>query len=158
MQQFIGPVIYFTLLLFGTSLYANTDDEIARILAGTQAPPGVVIEIVTGDEDALDETMPRVQSYVDRLRARFVDLPIAVVSHGNEQFALMDERRAEHEKVHDLVQDLANAEVPVHVCGTYAGWHGFAPEDFPAHVDVAVTGPAQISQYEELGYLLIQMD
>jgi hypothetical protein len=43
----------------------------------------------------------------------------------------------------------------VHVCGTHAGWYGVTPEDFPDYVDVTTAGPAQINDYEAMGYELI---
>jgi hypothetical protein len=46
----------------------------------------------------------------------------------------------------------------VHVCETHAGWYGVTAEDFPDYVNVAPTGPGQISLYLELGYELIVID
>jgi hypothetical protein len=45
--------------------------------------------------------------------------------------------------------------VPVHVCGTYAGWRGLTEEDFPEHINVSASGPAQINDYKSVGYLPI---
>ena len=60
--------------------------------------------------------------------------------------------REVHEQVQSLVQD---QNVALHACGTYAGWHGLAREDFPAYVDVTASGPATINDYVALGYVKI---
>jgi intracellular sulfur oxidation DsrE/DsrF family protein len=78
-----------------------------------------------------------------------------VVSHGKEQFALQKEHRAEYEEVHKGVQSLLGDDVQLHVCGTHAGWFGVTTEDFPEYVDVTAAGPAQINDYENMGWDLI---
>ena len=44
------------------------------------------------------------------------------------------------------------SDIPVYVCGTYAGWRGLSDEDFPDYVNVAAAGPAQINDFVALGY------
>lgn len=121
-----------------------------------EAPEGVVIEIVTSDNAGLGWALPRAQAYVRQLRRRFSGLPIAIVTHGREQFALTTKQQkiqqAEHKVVRSLLQD---DKVQVHVCGTYAGWRGLSEEDFPDYVDVAAAGPAQVNDYIAMGYLAI---
>ena len=51
-----------------------------------------------------------------------------------------------------------SAFVLLHVCETHAGWYGVSAEDFPDYVDVAPTGPGQVSLYQELGYDLIVIE
>lgn len=124
------------------------------ILALSAAPPGVVIEIVTPEEEGLRWALPLAQLAVTRLREKFKDLPIAVVTHGTEQFALTQKQQSSHKAEHQIVQSLmSDSQVAVHVCGTHAEWKGVHPEDFPAYVDVAAAGPAQINDYKALGYL-----
>ena len=78
------------------------------------------------------------------------------MTHGREQFALTQKKQASNQAEHQIVKSLTQDEhIPVHVCGTYAGWRGLHPEDFPAYVDVAAAGPAQINDYKSLGYLLL---
>lgn len=138
---------------------AAAERQVADLLTRPEAPPGVVFEIVSADADALRERLPRVRGYMERLRKRFPDLEVAVVSHGQEQFALQREHRNEAADVHRQVQSLVQEEqVPVHVCGTYADMHGVSAEDFPAYVDVAPSGPAQVRGYRELGYQVIVVD
>jgi intracellular sulfur oxidation DsrE/DsrF family protein len=122
-------------------------------LKGDAPPSGVVFEVVQGQRDALDWALPMINEQITRLRERFPNLPIAVVSHGNEQFALQQEAADEKRELHRTVQDLVrNEDVPVHVCGTYASLFNIGAESFPDYVDFAPSGPAQISAYLELGY------
>jgi intracellular sulfur oxidation DsrE/DsrF family protein len=147
------------LLLFAVQAYAAATDEIEDVLQLRKAPPGVVFEIVSSDAAALESAIPKVNRFVRRLRERFPGLAIAVVSHGDEQFALMTRQGEAHEQVHALVRDLSqHQEVPVHVCGTYASWRDVAPEEFPDYVDVVSQGPSQIKDYIDFGYLHIQLD
>jgi intracellular sulfur oxidation DsrE/DsrF family protein len=137
------------------ALAASDRAEIDALLDRSDAPPGVVIEVVSG-ADALAWAVPRIQDYVVLLRERWPALDIAVVSHGREQFALMHQESQAQAAVHEGVKSLVNEQsVPVHVCGTYAGWRGIAAEDFPDYVDVAAAGPAQINDYRALGYELV---
>lgn len=127
------------------------------VLAAEQPPQGVVFEIVDRDERALHRALPWVAEAAKRLRARFPGLSMAVVSHGREMFALKESARAENAEVHDLAQQLGRQEgIPIHVCETHAGWRGAVPEDFPKYIDVASTGPAQIRDYQALGFVLVK--
>ena len=124
-------------------------------MARGEAPYGVVFEIVEGDEDALRAILPKVRAAIESIRRHFPQTSFAVVSHGSEQFALQSSYREEQAEVHEQVRSLVDEEVPVHVCGTHAGWYGVSAEEFPDYVDVAPSGPAQISLYRELGYDVI---
>jgi intracellular sulfur oxidation DsrE/DsrF family protein len=160
----ILPGFYFGLFLIGiclTSLASASGDEdhINRILKRDSAPFGVVFEVVEGDHEALEWAIPRIKQYASQLRAKFPDIGIAVVSHGKEEFALMKSNAGKHKEVHKIVQSLVKEEeIPVHVCGTHASWYGKKPEDFPAYIDVAPAGPTQISNYEDMGYELVEME
>lgn len=143
--------------LFSLSFTSHAKEtSLENILALEEAPEGVVIEIVTGDNAGLSWALPRAQEYVKKLRQRFSDLPVSIVTHGREQFALTKKNqksnKAEHKTVRSLIQD---SKVQVHVCGTYAGWRGLSDEDFPDYVDVAAAGPAQVNDYIAVGYLLL---
>lgn len=118
------------------------------------APPGVVFEIVDRDPGALEVALPWVKQAAQRLKARHPGLPMALVTHGNEMFALQTGKRAGNEAIHQIAQSLSRDDgIPVHVCETYAGRRGLAAEDFPAYIDVAPTGPTQIRNYEALDYV-----
>lgn len=141
-----------------TFAQAGNQDEIDKILAMEQSPLGVVFEVVEGNGDALDWAIPAINKYVKQLRHRFPDIALAVVSHGSEQFGLMKSRKKEKAEVHNTVQSLVANDVPVHVCGTHASWRGKKASDFPDYVDVAPAGPTEIRNYQEMGYLLIEIE
>ena len=124
------------------------------LLARSAAPPGVVFEIVDRDPGALEVALPWVKQAAQRLKARHPGLPMALVTHGNEMFALQSGKRAGNEAIHQIAESLSRDDgIPVHVCETYAGRRGLAAEDFPDYVDVAPEGPAQIRNYEALDYV-----
>lgn len=138
---------------------ALADLDVDRLLGADEAPVGVVFEIVEGDEDALRWALPEVARLSAQLRERFPGLPIAVVTHGREQFGLLAiEADGPLAEVHGRAQQLRTEEIDLHVCGVHAGWDGYTPEDFPAYVDVSASGPAQIRDYRNLGYVLIELE
>ena len=124
------------------------------LLARPAAPAGVVFEVVDRDPGALEVALPWVKQAAQRLKARHPGLPMALVTHGNEMFALQTGKRAGNEAIHQIAQSLSRDDgIPVHVCETYAGWRGLAAENFPAYIDVAPSGPSQIHNYEALDYV-----
>jgi intracellular sulfur oxidation DsrE/DsrF family protein len=143
------------LLLLAGLQVAQGIDDVDALLLRSDAPHGVVFEIVEGDESALEELLPGVRRAIERIRARFQQTEFAVVSHGREEFALQIEYQNEYAIIHQQVQSLVAEDVPVHVCATHASWYGVSPEDFPEYVNVAPTGPGQIQLYLELDYELI---
>lgn len=157
MKTVLFTVTLLTVLAaFQTSAVAA--DDIEALLAADEVPSGVVFEIVSGDADTLGKLLPGVRAGIERLRARFPGLPVAVVSHGQEQFALTTENRSNEPELHVIAEEIVKGkDVDLHVCGTYAGWFGIDPGDFPDYVDVAAAGPAQINDYRALGYVLITL-
>ena len=137
---------------------ALANEDVDSLLARSQAPHGVVFEIVEADESALEDLLPGVRAAIEKIRARFPQTEFAVVSHGREEFALQTSNQGEYAEIHQQVQSLVADDVPVHVCETHAGWYGVSAEDFPDYVNVAPTGPGQVRLYEELGYELIVVE
>lgn len=124
------------------------------LLARKTSPPGVVFEIVDRDQKALELALPWVKQAAQRLKVRFPNVPMALVTHGQEMFALQTGKRASNPAIHSIAQSLSRDDgIQVHVCETYANRRGLATEDFPAYVDVAPEGPAQIRNYEALDYV-----
>jgi intracellular sulfur oxidation DsrE/DsrF family protein len=148
-----------SLLLIQWLLAAQACAETAsleQILSRDTPPPGVVFEIAERDPRALDHVLPWVKRAAQRLRERFPGLAMALVSHGQEMFALQSQHSERHAAAHQLVQSLKRDDgIPVHVCETHAGWKGVAPEAFPDYVDVAPSGPAQVGNYLALDYVRI---
>ena len=157
-KRLLAHIFGFALLLGMAIQPLEASTDVDELLARAEAPSGVVFEIVEADEGALEDLLPKVRDAIRKLRARFPEAGFAVVSHGREEFALQSQYRSEYAEVHDQVQSLVAADVPVHVCETHAGWYGVTAEDFPEYVNVAPTGPGQINLYRELGYELIIVD
>lgn len=135
---------------------AMADSGLERIMALQTAPAGVVIEVVEGDPDALSWALPQVDRISAELHGKFPELPIAVVSHGAEQFALA--RTTEKplaSQIRQQARTLSDSGTPVHVCGGYAAQRGIDASAFPDYVDVAPSGPARITAYRDEGYELI---
>jgi len=149
-------------LLIVTCILANSSLagalSVEDILKEQQPPSGVVFEIVSGQANLLDTLLPRIKKDINRLRERFPELSIAIVTHGQEQFALTGKNSQNAKTTHNLVKQLVNEnEIKVHVCETYASWRGISAEDFPDYIDVSPAGPAQINDYLELDYELITL-
>lgn len=150
-QLFICSLLF----LFSSFSYATTLED---ILKAKTEPDGVVIEIVTGDSDALEWALPQAQHIIKQIHQRWPDLHIAIVTHGTEQFALQKSKQKKEKKVHKITKSLVKKGVQLHVCGTHAEWKGVTEEDFPDYVDVASAAPAQINDYRALGYKVIVID
>ena len=148
----------FLLLLLMMPGSAVARPQIERLLSQESAPAGVVFEILEEDEDALDWALPIVGQVAERLRARFPELPITVVTHGLEQFGLLAaEIEGPLAEIHGNAQDLVASQIDLHVCGVHASWYGHVPEDFPAYIDVAASGPALINDYRALGFEIVRL-
>lgn len=133
-----------------------TAATVEGVLAQRQPPEGVVFEIIEGSKKDLNWAIPRIREDTKRLRAKFPDLPIAVVSHGKEEFGLTRQEAKKRPEVHAMVKDLSeNLDVPLHVCATHASWYEISPEEFPDYIEVSESGPAQINDYIALGYVLV---
>lgn len=158
-QKFLFSFTLFLSVLFSPPSFAgNAAEKMNQLLSAQEAPSGVVFEIVTSKENSLTWALPKVQGYIKQLRKKFPALEIAVVTHGNEEFALKKNNEKKYKKVHTLTQQLVKDEhIPVHVCGTYASYKGVEEEAFPDYVDVAAEGPATINDYVALGYIRIKI-
>ncbi len=138
------------------SSHATQLHKVESILALDTAPPGVVFEIITGHKNGLRQLLPQVNANIEKLHTKFPNLPVAVVSHGDEMLALQTSKQQANPEVVSLTQSLVKQGVPVHVCGTYASMKGLSEEDFPAFVNVSAYGPAQIQDYIAVGYLHVK--
>jgi intracellular sulfur oxidation DsrE/DsrF family protein len=152
MKSFIAALAI--VFLMPSLSYADGEDEDIQALLDRKMPPdGVVFEIVSSNPDWLKVAIPRVKKHIAKLRRRFPTLQIAVVTHGDEQFALTTRNRNQYSQLHKEIRSLTqDSGIPVHVCGAYAAWKNVSPEEFPDYVDVSATGPAEIRQYEEFGF------
>ncbi len=154
----IAVLIFSNLFFFSSSMAADVNEKVEQLLTLKEAPTGVVFEIVTGTANSLSWALPEIQAYIKELRTRFPELEIAIVTHGDEQFALKTTNSNQYKEIHSLTQQLVQEDhVPLHVCGTYAGWRNVGEEEFPDYVDVTAAGPATINDYVALGYTLIKI-
>jgi len=141
----------FALNSVATAASVTLDDLLA---SRSSTRPAWCLKLVDRDPGALDIALPWVKQAAQRLKARHPGLPMALVTHGQEMFALQTGKRAGNPAIHQIAESLSRDDgIPVHVCETYAGRRGLAAEDFPAYIDVAPAGPTQIRNYEALDYV-----
>ena len=121
--------------LITNGILRPVDGDVDRVPALDEAPSGVVFAMVSGDPDVLNAIIPRVSRYAERLRARFPDRPVAVVTHGSEQFSLLTSEESTYTALHAQIRALTGeGGVDPRVCGTHASWRDNTPEDFPDNV------------------------
>lgn len=153
---------FLSLVFFTPSLVADETDadqqKVTELLALDETPDGVVFELIGNEKEYLLEALNKVEDYKTQLQEKFPELDIAVVSHGSEQFNLTTKNQSKAGEAHSLVKKLVAEDVPVHICETHASWRGVVPEDFPDYITVSATGPAEINNYQELGYTLIVIE
>lgn len=150
--------VFLSVFAFSSPVLMAMDEDaedIKLLLEGEKAPEGVVFELIGNEGNYLEDALEKVQSYKEHLHKKFPGLDIAVVSHGSEQFNLTKNKMTKAKEAHKKVQRLVASDIPVHICETHASWRGVTAEDFPDYITVSATGPAQIRQYQELGYELI---
>ena len=144
------------LLVLPMLVSASPSSEVDLLLARSEPPPGVLFEVVSGDETVLERILPVVRQHAARLRERFPSLAVALITHGSEQFSLLSENRSRYASVHELVAAFEGEdEIPVHVCGNHASWRDKGKQDFPDYVDVASSASDRIRRYREAGFVVI---
>jgi intracellular sulfur oxidation DsrE/DsrF family protein len=165
MKSFLFNGFFFSLGLLSFvfssgAIYAMGGDqqEVAALIAEDEMPDGVVFELIGNEGEYLLNALNKVKTYKEQLQKKFPGLEIAVVSHGSEQFNLTRSNQSNAKEAHAHVQQLVASDVPVHVCETHASWRDVTPEEFPDYITVSTTGPAQINQYEELGYTVVVIE
>ncbi len=158
LEKMLKKALIVTALLLLAPVFASDKDDVAKLLTETEAPKGVVFEVVGSNGSYLTKALDKIQKYKEQLQKKFPDLDIAVVSHGSEQFALTRDNAKKYKKAHDGVKRLVASDVPVYICETHASWRGVTAKEFPDYINVASQGPVQIKQYQELGYTLVVID
>ena len=131
----------------------SSAETIEMLLAKDTPPPGIVFDIDEWDNEALQWAIPLVRSYVDRLRARFPGLDIVVVSHGDEEFALMKYAEPDFGVLHQQVEALVADQVPVHVCAGHAVMSGYSENGFIDSVDKVSAGVETVAEYRRRGFV-----
>ena len=146
------------MLLAWPACAGSTDDRIEELLALQTAPAGVVFDVDEWDIDALKWGIPLIRDYVDRLRKRFPEIEIAVVSHGDEEFALLKRARDNYESVHQGVEALVDDQVPVHICAGHAIMNGYSESGFVDYVERVSSGVETIAKYQMRGFVHIPVE
>ena len=132
--------------------------EVKEII-GLGRPEGVVFLVMDHDTEAYEWVLPRLERYVTILRAEWPDLPLAVLSHGDEIFSLLaknaDEYAGFQHRIRKLVTD---EEITFQVCGAFAALSGVDESEFADFVEVIPSAPARISDYRMVGYELVHLE
>ncbi|WP_017925390.1 DsrE family protein [Thioalkalivibrio sp. HL-Eb18] len=132
--------------------------EVKALFEKDELPDGVAFEIVENDRAALSALLPEIQANIRVLRQRAPDLPIAVVTHGAEQFTLTRAQAAAHGSLHAEIESLVMDDgVNVVVCGTFAGWRDLESDAFLEHVEVATAAPDRLEDLKAAGYTVIRL-
>ena len=150
--------IFLLLAFLSHPIFANSDSDIDFIISAKKPPIGVVFEIVAGSESALKPALEKIDVYMNRLKKAIPNIKLSIVTHGTEEFALLNENKKRFKSSHQKVQSLVSNDIPVHVCGTHASWYDFSDKDFPEYVDVVVAAPAKVKEYQRKGYALINIE
>ena len=128
------------------------DADVDRLLAASEAPDGVVFELISWDDKTWTWASPMIRDLREQLKQRFPDIDVAVVSHGGEQFQLTRQREDEQPQAIAQLASLTGEGVDLHVCGTHSYWNDVPEDAYLDFVDVSPSGPAQINDYIRLGY------
>lgn len=152
------------LAVVGTAVHADElpdatpSPEVEQLLREEAMPEGIAFEIVENDRAALSALLPELHANIRVLRERDPDLPIAVVTHGAEQFTLTRAEAAAHGSLHAEIESLVTDDgVNVVVCGTFADWRDLEADAFPEHVEVAPAAPERLDDLEAAGYTVIRL-
>ncbi len=151
-------VLILSILLSGHAFSDYTHPSVKRLIQSNSAPIGVVFELIESDKRTWQWAAPLIKSLRTQLKEKYPDIEIAVVSHGREQFQLTQKRAKHQKQAISILKDLVIKEgVDLHVCGTHSSWYDIDPNSYLDIVDVAVSGPAKINDYINLGYQPIQL-
>jgi intracellular sulfur oxidation DsrE/DsrF family protein len=136
--------------------YSN--DEVADIIAGSEAPAGVVFEMTSWDDRAWEWAAPLIADLRRQLRERFPGLDVVVVSHGADQFQLTKDKQGEQPGAIAQLASLSDEGMNIHVCGVHSQWNDVPEDAYLDFVDVSASGPAQIRDYMNVGYVRIALE
>ena len=156
-MRFVSLLFSISLLIISFTAAADSDADIDFIISAKKPPTGVVFEVIAAKESALKPALSKIEGYIKRLKTAIPGIKLSVVTHGIEEFALLNENKNRFKDSHKKVQSLVSNDIPVHVCGTHASWFSYTENDFPDYVAVAVAGPAKVKEYQKQGYVLIDI-
>lgn len=137
------------------NLQASPQQDVDKLLAATEAPVGVVFEVVTGSGDNLDAILTQIHDWTKSLKKRFESLPVVVISHGQEQFSLTSDVLAKNTALQQALTTIRSDDVPVMVCGNHASLRGVDTASYPQEIDVVKTAPATVRELRARRYAVI---
>ena len=150
---------YLCLVFWSSALLAAELEDVSRLLERSSAPVGVVFEMVGGDAESLNIALRRTETYVVKLKKKFPDAKFVILSHGLEQFSLLQHNKDDNPNLHQRVERLVKDEkIPIQVCGAFAEMSDVDDRDFIKSVQVVDSAPLQIQEYVEQGYVVIEME
>lgn len=133
-------------------------DEIYELLDAGR-PAGVVFLVMDHDEEAYLWVLPRVERYAQMLRDKWPDIPLTLLSHGDEIFSLLSRNESEYASFHTRIGELGtNDNIKVQVCGAYASLSGMDESEFADIVEVVPSVTARITDYRQIGYQIISLE
>lgn len=156
MQRLIKIVVYLGLMLAG-SAWANPSlhPKVANWIETNQAPPGVVLELLSREANFVEKRTTYIQHQITSLKQAFADLDVVIISHGRELDAFSNS--FSRQPYQQAFEQMHQQGVTVHVCEVVAGRVNKTIDDFPSFIDVAPSGTAQLNDYKKLGYRVIRV-
>ncbi|MEJ2405869.1 MAG: hypothetical protein P8171_16510 [Candidatus Thiodiazotropha sp.] len=134
-------------------------EDIRYLIARDEAPQGVLLHTREYDEDAYIWVAPRLEYYVYLLREKFPDVPVIIISHGDEMRSFTHANRVKYQRVHAAIKHMVEMlEVDFQVCGSFASYNNIDASEFPEYIIVIPSAPAAFTDYRELGYDLIEVE
>lgn len=115
----------------------------------------VVLEVIENDPAALQSLIPFITQWVRAARAARPELSLMLVSHGNESLTLAHEPDSVLSRQLETLGD--NQALSVSVCGTYAGWRGLSPADFPDYLQVLDSADSALTRQRAAGALIVRL-
>jgi len=135
-----------------------TSKNVDVLLASETDLFGVVFDIDEWDDSALTWAIPMIEQYVPKLKARFPQIKIAVVSHGDEEFALMIRAKRRYAALHQAIKSLVETDIQFNVCAGHALMNGQSERGFVDFVTPVPAGVVAVAEYKKLGYVYILME
>ncbi len=134
-------------------------EDIRYLIARDEKPQGVLIHTREYDEDAYIWVAPRLEYYVFLLRKKFPDVPVIIISHGDEMRSFTRANRVEYQRVHASIKRMVEMfDVDFQVCGSFASYNNIDASEFPEYINVIPSAPAAFADYRELGFDLIEVE
>lgn len=160
---FLTPLFYLCVFFSGVTHSSQEDlypeiDEVDMLLSQVEMPAGVVFHTMEQGERALQTLLPRIIFYTRKIRSKYPALDIAVVSHGDEIFALKKDDTYYSSLQQALKEFISKYQINYHLCGAFLRMNNLEESDFAEYFDIVPFGPSQIRDYRDVGYQAIGVE